>query len=60
MRLTLRLLGLELVDLYLATDEPADDCERDLSGGVTGSMPISLTWTRGDGMGDRPEWGDED
>lgn len=40
MRLTLRLLGLDVLDLDLSTDspspEPDDDPERDLSGGTLG------------------------
>lgn len=36
MRLTIRLLGLDLLDVELRTDAPEseDDCSRDLSGGT--------------------------
>lgn len=45
MRLIVRFLGLDLLDLELVTDSPAyeageDDCSRDLSGGNLGAYPI--------------------
>ena len=45
MRLTLRILGLDVLDLELATDSPAyepdePDYSRDLSGGSLGAYPI--------------------
>jgi len=47
MRLTVRLLGLDLLDVELSTDAtspaPDDDCSRDLSGGTTAAMPMGFT-----------------
>lgn len=48
MRLTIRLLGLDLLDVELNTDSPAyetdeDDCSRDLSGGTTYASPMGFT-----------------
>lgn len=49
MRLVVRLLGLELLDLELVTDSAAyeatedDDCARDLSGGTTFATPLGFT-----------------
>lgn len=42
MRLAIRFLGLDLLDIELSTDAPADeeDLARDLSGGDLGSMSI--------------------
>jgi hypothetical protein len=42
MRLTIRALGPELLDINLDTDEPPadDDYSRDLSGGNLGEYPI--------------------
>lgn len=44
MRVTLRLLGLDVLDLELTTGstspEPEDDTQRDLSGGYLGSTAI--------------------
>ena len=41
MRLTVRLLGLDLFDVELTTAEASeDDCSRDLSGGYLGSERI--------------------
>lgn len=39
-RLTIRVLGLELVDVELTTDDEPDDKARDLSGGSLGSERI--------------------
>jgi hypothetical protein len=60
MRITLRLLGLEVLDVWLSTDaEPADDVARDLSGGTLSSQPVGFTarWELPDGAV-RPEWDD--
>lgn len=48
MRLTLRILGLDLLDLELSTDAPAEpdedeDFSRDLSGGTTYSSAMGFT-----------------
>lgn len=48
MRLIVRFLGLDLLDLELVTDSPAyeadeDDCSRDLSGGTTFATPLGFT-----------------
>lgn len=48
MRLTVRLLGLDLLDLELVTDSPAyeadeDDHSRDLSGGTTYASAMRFT-----------------
>ena len=48
MRLTVRILGLDLLDLELVTDSPTyetgeDDCSRDLSGGTTYASPMGFT-----------------
>lgn len=48
MRLTVRLLGLDLLDLELVTDSPAyeadeDDHSRDLSGGTTYASAMGFT-----------------
>ena len=49
MRLVVRFLGLDLLDLELATDSPAyeagedDDRSRDLSGGTTFATPMGFT-----------------
>ena len=48
MRLVIRLLGLDLLDLELVTESPAyetgeDDCSRDLSGGTTSAYPMGFT-----------------
>ena len=49
MRLTVRLFGLDLLDVELSTETPAeDDVERDLSGGTTASMPMGFTASPGD------------
>lgn len=45
MRLVVRILGLDLLDLELVTDSPAyeageDDCSRDLSGGTLAAYPV--------------------
>ena len=42
MRLVVRLLGLDLLDVELVTDTATDedDCSRDLSGGNLGAYPI--------------------
>lgn len=45
MRLTIRLLGLDLLDVEMSTDSPSpepDDTARDLSGGTTAATPISF------------------
>lgn len=56
MRLTLRLLGLEVLDVNLSTDPaPADDPARDLSGGTVASTPINLAWRPGQGIDHEPE-----
>ena len=57
MRLTLRLLGLEVLDLNLSTDaEPAAE-GTSLDGGTTASTPINVAYRPGEeAMGDRPEW----
>jgi hypothetical protein len=60
MRITLRLLGLEVLDVWLSTDpEPDDDAARDLSGGTLSSQPVGFTarWELPDGAV-RPEWDD--
>ena len=48
MRLIVRFLGLDLLDLELVTDSPAyeageDDCSRDLSGGTTFATGMGFT-----------------
>ena len=50
MRLTIRLLGLELLSVEASTDEDQaeDDKARDLSGGTVGSMPVGFTNSWGD------------
>jgi len=45
--LVVSVLGIELFRLELA--QP-DDPARDLAGGTVASMPISMTWTRGQGI----------
>lgn len=49
MRLTVRLFGLDLLDVDLSTDssspEPEDDTARDLSGGTLGHYPAEHTPT---------------
>lgn len=47
MRLTIRLLGLDLLDLELTTDqgEDDDDTARDLSGGELGCMALEVGQT---------------
>ena len=45
MRLTIRFLGLDLLDVDLSTDSSSpepDDTSRDLSGGTTGAMPMGF------------------
>lgn len=46
MRLTLRVLGLDLLDFEVSTDspspEPDDDTARDLSGGTLASTPVGF------------------
>lgn len=57
MRVTLRLLGLEVFSLEATTDEEATEgCS--LDGGTTASYPVGFTWERGDGFADRPEYDD--
>lgn len=46
MRLTLRVLGLDLLDVEFTTDS-ADDAERDLSGGSTTADFIGFTPSSG-------------
>jgi hypothetical protein len=54
MILTVRLLGLEVLHIELA--QPEAEEERDISlGGTVASTPISLTWTRGQGIEHEPE-----
>ena len=50
MRLTIRLLGLGLLDVEISTDPAGDDydTDRDLSGGSTTSYPIGFTPSPGD------------
>ena len=53
MRFSLRVLGLDLFDLTVSTDEdtaPEYDQARDLSGGTLGSTPVGFTarWERTD------------
>lgn len=47
MRLIVRLLGLDLLDVELVTSAPCeeaeDDCSRDLSGGTTHASPMGFT-----------------
>lgn len=59
MRLTIRLLGCELLDLYLSTDPDEEACS--LDGGATAAYPIGFTLRPGEELGARPEWpyGDE-
>ena len=42
MRLVVRLLGLDLLDVELTTAEEPDDTARDLSGGTCGSTPVGF------------------
>lgn len=53
MRLMVRILGLELIDVEVSTDqaEPDDDKARDLSGGSTSSYPVGFTPSHPD-----PRW----
>ena len=60
MRLTIRLLGLDLLDVDLSTDSPSpepDDTSRDLSGGTTASTPMGFVahMDKPDDV-DLPEW----
>lgn len=51
MRLTVRVLGLELLSIDASTeDEAPDDTARDLSGGTLASTPVgfSARWERPD------------
>jgi len=51
MRLSIRFLGLDLLDLDLSTDSPSpepDDRARDLSGGTTAAYPVGFTPSPGD------------
>lgn len=50
MRLTVRVLGLDLLDVELSTDtdQGDDDTARDLSGGTSSSYPIGFTPSPGD------------
>lgn len=48
MRLVVRILGLDLLDIELVTDSPAyepdePDFSRDLSGGTTSAYPMGFT-----------------
>jgi hypothetical protein len=51
-RLSIRLFGLDLLDVEVSTDspspEPEDDTARDLSGGTAYSTPIGFTPSPGD------------
>ena len=53
MRLTIRVLGLELINIEANTNDTEEAAEedvwRDLSGGTTSSYPIGFT----------PSWGDQ-
>lgn len=47
MRLVLRIMGLDVLDLELTTAEPEpEDTARDLSGGATGSTEVGVGFTR--------------
>ena len=50
MRLTIRLLGLELLSVEASTDEDQceDDKARDLSGGTIAATPVGFTNSWGD------------
>jgi hypothetical protein len=50
-RLSIRFLGLDFLTIEASTDEdmPAEDVDRDLSGGTTAAMPMGFT----------PSWGDQ-
>jgi hypothetical protein len=48
-RLTLRFLGLDLLDIEVTTDSPSPEPDpRDLSGGTTSSTPMGFTPSYGD------------
>jgi hypothetical protein len=48
-RLSIRVLGLDLLDVELSTDDAAEgDAEADLSGGTTYSTPVGFTPSPGD------------
>lgn len=49
MRIAVRVLGLDLFSIEIATDEPVeDDLGRDLSGGTLGAQPIGFVVQPGD------------
>lgn len=64
MRLTLRLLGLDLIDFEFNTDAPAEeeaDEGAELAGGTTGCTPIGFVaaFEQPDMVGLPDRWGDE-
>jgi hypothetical protein len=48
MRLSIRVLGLDLLDVEVSTDDAETEDDSDLSDGTTSSYPIGFTHSPGD------------